>query len=46
MNRELLRSLAQVVKPSDPDSERAMTVRVINCHHNYTEREHHQGRDL
>jgi RNA-splicing ligase RtcB len=46
MNRQLLRSLAQVVKPSDPDSERVMTVRVINCHHNYTEREHHQGRDL
>ena len=46
MNRQLLRSLAQVVRPSDPDSERAMTVRVINCHHNYTEREHHQGRDL
>jgi RNA-splicing ligase RtcB len=46
MNRQLLRSLAEVVKPSDPDSERALTVRVINCHHNYTEREHHQGRDL
>ena len=40
MNRQLLRSLARVVKPSAPDSERAMTVRVINCHHNYTEREH------
>ena len=46
MNRQLLTSLAQVVKPSDPDSERAMTVRVINCHHNYTEREYHLGRDL
>jgi RNA-splicing ligase RtcB len=46
MNRQLLRSLAQVVKPSAPDSERVMTVRVINCHHNYTEREHHHGRDL
>ena len=46
MNRELLRSLARVVKPSDPDSERAMTVQVINCHHNYTEREHHLGRDM
>ena len=46
MNGELLSALAQVVKPSDPDSERAMTVQVINCHHNYTEREHHLGRDL
>jgi len=46
MNRELLRSLAQVVKPSDPDSEREMTVQVINCHHNYTERENHLGRDM
>jgi RNA-splicing ligase RtcB len=46
MNRELLRSLARVVKPSSPDSERAMTVQVINCHHNYTEREHHLGRDM
>jgi tRNA-splicing ligase RtcB len=46
MNRELLRSLAKVVNPSNPDSERAMTARVINCHHNYTEREHHLGRDL
>jgi RNA-splicing ligase RtcB len=46
MNRQLLRSLAQVVNPGDPDHERAMTVQVINCHHNYTERERHHGRDL
>jgi RNA-splicing ligase RtcB len=46
MNRQLLTSLAKVVRPSDPDSERAMTAQVINCHHNYTEREHHLGRDL
>jgi RNA-splicing ligase RtcB len=46
MNRQLLRSLAQVVNPGDPDHERAMTVQVINCHHNYTERERHLGRDV
>jgi tRNA-splicing ligase RtcB len=46
MNRELVRSLAQVVKPSNPDSEREMTVQVINCHHNYTEREEHLGREM
>jgi RNA-splicing ligase RtcB len=46
MNRELLRSLAQVVRPSYPDSERTVAAQVINCHHNYTEREHHLGRDL
>lgn len=46
MNRELLRSLAEVIRPSSPDSEHALTVQVINCHHNYTEREHHLGKDL
>ena len=46
MNRELLRSVARAVNPAAPGSERAMTAQVINCHHNYTEREHHLGRDL
>jgi RNA-splicing ligase RtcB len=26
--------------------EKAITVQVVNCHHNYTERENHLGRDL
>lgn len=46
MNRELLRSLAQVVRPGRDLTADAVTARVINCHHNYTERERHGGRDL
>lgn len=46
MNSELLRSLAQVIRPSAELSADAATVRVVNCHHNYTERERHGGRDL
>jgi tRNA-splicing ligase RtcB len=46
MNRELLKSLAQAVHPKRPQKEQAITVAVINCHHNYTERENHLGREL
>jgi tRNA-splicing ligase RtcB (3'-phosphate/5'-hydroxy nucleic acid ligase) len=46
MNRELLRSLAQAVSPKRKTKEAAITVQVVNCHHNYTEREHHGGKDL
>lgn len=46
MNRELLRSLAQAVSPKRKTKEAAITVQVVNCHHNYTERERHGGRDL
>jgi tRNA-splicing ligase RtcB len=46
MNRELLKSLAQAVHPKRPQKEQAITVEVINCHHNYTERENHLGRQL
>ena len=46
MNRALLRSLAQAVSPKRPAKEKAITVQVVNCHHNYTEREHHGGKDL
>jgi RNA-splicing ligase RtcB len=46
MNRELLRSLAEAVHPKRPLKEKALTVQVINAHHNYTAREHHLGRDL
>jgi tRNA-splicing ligase RtcB len=46
MNSALLKSLAQAVSPKRPAKEKAITVRTVNCHHNYTEREHHLGRDL
>jgi tRNA-splicing ligase RtcB len=46
MNRELLRSLAQAVSPKRKTKEAAITVQVVNCHHNYTERERHGGKDL
>jgi tRNA-splicing ligase RtcB len=46
MNSELLKSLAQAVSPKRPAKEKAITVQVLNCHHNYTERENHGGRDL
>jgi tRNA-splicing ligase RtcB len=46
MNRELLKSLAEAVHPKRPLKEKAITVRTVNCHHNYTEREQHLGKDL
>jgi RNA-splicing ligase RtcB len=46
MNSELLASLAQAVSPKRPAKEKAITVQVVNCHHNYTERENHLGREL
>jgi tRNA-splicing ligase RtcB len=46
MNRELLRSLAQAISPKRRAKEKAITVQVVNCHHNYTEREHHGGKEL
>lgn len=46
MNSELLKSLAQAVSPKRPAKEKAITAQVVNCHHNYTERENHLGRDL
>ena len=46
MNSELLKSLAEVISPKRPAKEKAITVQVVNCHHNYTERENHLGRDL
>jgi tRNA-splicing ligase RtcB (3'-phosphate/5'-hydroxy nucleic acid ligase) len=46
MNTELLKSLAQAVSPKRPAKEKAITAQVVNCHHNYTERENHLGRDL
>jgi tRNA-splicing ligase RtcB (3'-phosphate/5'-hydroxy nucleic acid ligase) len=46
MNRELLKSLAEVISPKRPATEKAITVQVANCHHNYTERENHLGKDL
>jgi tRNA-splicing ligase RtcB len=46
MNSELLKSLATAVSPKRPAKEKAITVQVVNCHHNYTERENHLGRQL
>jgi tRNA-splicing ligase RtcB len=46
MNSALLRSLAQAVSPKRKVKEAAITVQVVNCHHNYTERERHGGKDL
>lgn len=44
MNRALLRALATAVFGDRPVP--GIAVSTINCHHNYTEREHHLGRDL
>src|SRR5215469_16270542 len=46
MNRALLKSLAEAVHPKRPAKEKAITVSTTNCHHNYTERENHLGKDL
>ncbi len=46
MSSELLKSLAQAISPKRPAKEKAITVQVVNCHHNYTEREIHLGREL
>ena len=46
MNSELLRSLAQAISPKRPAKEKAITVQVVNCHHNFAEREQHGGKDL
>jgi len=46
MNRELLRSLVQVISPKRKVKVESITVQVVNCHHNYTERESHGGKDL
>jgi RNA-splicing ligase RtcB len=46
MNVALLKSLAQVVNPLYSGSHKEIAVETINCHHNYTAREHHLGRDL
>ncbi|HSZ42585.1 MAG TPA: RtcB family protein [Trebonia sp.] len=46
MNAELLRSLAEAVRSKGTPKVKAITVQVINCHHNYTEREQHHGRNV
>jgi tRNA-splicing ligase RtcB len=46
MNSALLTSLAQAISPKRTPKEKAITVQVLNCHHNYAEREHHMGREL
>ena len=49
MNKVLLKSLAKVLDPAErtrTSPERQIAVQTINSHHNYTEREHHLGRDL
>jgi len=46
MNRALLKSLAEAVHPKRPAKEKAITVQVVNCHHNFSQRENHGGRDL
>lgn len=46
MNSQLLASLAEAVRPKRTPTAEEITVQVINAHHNYTEREHHGGRDL
>lgn len=46
MNSELLRSLAEAVKPKGTPKEKAITVQTINCHHNYSERERHGGKEV
>jgi tRNA-splicing ligase RtcB (3'-phosphate/5'-hydroxy nucleic acid ligase) len=46
MNSALLASLAEAISPKHPAKEKAITVQVVNCHHNYTEREQHGGKDL
>jgi tRNA-splicing ligase RtcB len=46
MNRELLRSVAEAVHPKRPAKEKAIVVETVNCHHNYTVRENHLGREL
>src|SRR5215471_7191560 len=46
MNRELLRALVQTVSPKRKVKVESITVQVVNCHHNYTERESHGGREV
>ncbi len=46
MNRELLRSLVEVISPKRKVKVESITVQVVNCHHNYTERESHGGKEL
>jgi RNA-splicing ligase RtcB len=46
MNSELLRSLAEAIHPKRKVKERAIAVSVTNCHHNYSVREQHLGREL
>ncbi len=46
MNSELLKSLVHVVSPKRKVKTDAITAQVVNCHHNYTERERHGGRAL
>jgi tRNA-splicing ligase RtcB len=41
---EVLHQLWRWVDPDHPDI--GHEVRRINCHHNFTQREHHHGRDL
>ncbi|HUN38192.1 MAG TPA: RtcB family protein, partial [Trebonia sp.] len=46
MNRELLRSLAEAIHPKRRGKEKGIAVQTVNCHHNYTVREKHLGREL
>jgi tRNA-splicing ligase RtcB len=46
MNSQLLKSLAEAVRPKRTPKEAAITVQVINCHHNYSERTRYGGRDV
>ncbi|MGH3168950.1 MAG: RtcB family protein, partial [Trebonia sp.] len=46
MNSELLKSLAEAVRPKGTPKEKAITVQTINCHHNYSAQERHGGKDM
>lgn len=46
MNASLIRSLVLVVDPRSTYPSSHAVTQTINCHHNYTQREHHLGREL
>lgn len=46
MNDELLKSLGEAISPKKKLKPKQFTVQTVNCHHNYTERETHNKRDM
>jgi tRNA-splicing ligase RtcB len=45
-NREQMMTAALSALAAAVDRARVDAVQTVNCHHNYSEREHHHGRDL